>query len=857
MEYKEYLIQMRGIQQNLVDYFDNDERNISIINQFFTDLKTKQNSQQIKELLHFISKFSNNYHRSNDFFTVFEEIINIYKDDIIQNFTNRQIFRIFHNNKRILLILFEAKILKPDIYILKTFLRAKYIDEYYLHYFYPEFKNFLNEKLLTKINNSISYRHYNSDQLILNPEEIESDFESFIQKRKKGENDKYICELIQNDAIEDFVTYVNRKNFSLTSRINDSIFETNSFLLKSKNTTLIEYASFFGSIQIFKYLYMNNVELTQSMWLYSIHGKNPEIIHFLEENKIDPILNSFEKVLIESIKCHHNEFSDYIRINLLNNTENSDFNFDSICKKYYNYYFFKDEFEINSDIFYDFCKFDYISIVEMILENNDIKLTDLNVLKITEDNLTIENYIITREQTPFHVAIRKGNLEIVKLMLKKLTDFDMNVKISEKVFKKPLAYENTLLSIAIQNYDIDMVNYLLMNTNVDINLNSKKMFSSTSSSPQNEETTPLQFAIINEDIDMINLLLGQTNIDVNKKSVINSLYDINQIKSKKTPLFHAIETENYEIVKILISRKDIKINEKCIFDDDNLKYTYVEASALVKAVLLGNNEIFNLLLTSEEIDYNCVLKFKKNTKDKLQEKSVFYTACELQRKEIVSSFISLKNLDVNYVYNFKFNDNEGFFKSNPLYIACDIEDPDIVKSLLNRKDIDINYKSQYQSAQKSMSWSEYREKSVLHHAIDKENIEAVRALLEHPKLNVNDIFLIKRKISFAVSKIIKKTALHLAIEKNSIDCVRLLLTRNDLQINMKYHYLKYSFYFINTEEIQSTALHMAVKNNCTEIVKLLLNYDGIDFTIKNESGKTPYYIAQNNEISELLKNKKK
>ena len=46
-----------------------------------------------------------------------------------------------------------------------------------------------------------------------------------------------------------------------------------------------------------------------------------------------------------------------------------------------------------------------------------------------------------------------------------------------------------------------------------------------------------------------------------------------------------------------------------------------------------------------------------------------------------------------------------------------------------------------------MSWSEYREKSLLHHAIDKENIEVIRVLLEQPKLNVNDIFLIIRKIS--------------------------------------------------------------------------------------------------------------
>ena len=133
----------------------------------------------------------------------------------------------------------------------------------------------------------------------------------------------------------------------------------------------------------------------------------------------------------------------------------------------------------------------------------------------------------------------------------------------------------------------------------------------------------------------------------------------------------------------------------------------------------------------------------------------------------------------------------------------------------------------------------------------------MRVLLEQPKLNINDIFLIRRKISFSITKQIEKTALHLAIEKNSIDCVRLLLTRDDLQINLKYHYMKYRFYFMKTEEIQSTALHMAVKNNCIEIVRILLNYDGIDLTIKNESGKTPYDIAQNNEISELLKNAKK
>ena len=53
-------------------------------------------------------------------------------------------------------------------------------------------------------------------------------------------------------------------------------------------TNLVEYAAFFGSIQIFKYLLVNQVKLIPSLWIYAIHSRNPEIIHLLEENNIEP-----------------------------------------------------------------------------------------------------------------------------------------------------------------------------------------------------------------------------------------------------------------------------------------------------------------------------------------------------------------------------------------------------------------------------------------------------------------------------------------------------------------------------------------------------------------------------------------
>ena len=117
---------------------------------------------------------------------------------------------------------------------------------------------------------------------------------------------------------------------NISSIIKPSIFETNLFLLK-RESSLIEYASFYGSMQIIKYLFMNQIELKSTLWLYSIHSKNPELIHFLEENHVkQPIYNERNQCYKESIKCHHNDIASYFLNNFANETEeqlNDDFEF--------------------------------------------------------------------------------------------------------------------------------------------------------------------------------------------------------------------------------------------------------------------------------------------------------------------------------------------------------------------------------------------------------------------------------------------------------------------------------------------------------------------------------------------------
>ena len=209
----------------------------------------------------------------------------------------------------------------------------------------------------------------------------------FYEKRKKGENESNICELIRNDSIEDFIVHINEMNIPLGMTIKPSIFETHPLLIKNK-TTLIEYAAYFGSIQIVQYMINNNIELKPSLWIYAIHSNNAELINLLEQNNIKPEDESFEECFKESIKCHHNEVANYINDNFLNQqNENENINFDknAVCYAfhYHNFDFFPNNLKNNEFIFFYACKYDHILIIEYLLTTQKIDVNKSIVLNIT------------------------------------------------------------------------------------------------------------------------------------------------------------------------------------------------------------------------------------------------------------------------------------------------------------------------------------------------------------------------------------------------------------------------------------------------------------------------------------------
>ena len=368
MSFEEYLKKFKKVQKKIINFLEEEEEvdvHFENLKRKLIDIKIQNNFFDNKMILRLISALSNNYKRRSDFFNKIEKIIMIFKDEI-KNLSNQEIFNIFSRNKRILLFLIEQNLFVISEEIFRIMIKYKNSNFNYIRFFGPELKSYIEHKHQTSKKNYIKIRYKHFLEEISNQNQ-----EDFYEKRKKGENDEYICQLIQNDSIVDFIVYVNKTNISLNSIIPRSIFETNLFLFENFNkTSLIEYAAFCGSLQIFKYLILNNAEIMPSIWLYAIHGANNDLIHCLEENEIKPNDTSFQQCYKEAIKCHHNPIAEYINNNLLE-CENS---FLEQYLKYYNFSFIKN-IEINNDTFVDLCQYDYYYFFEIFLES---KLININ-----------------------------------------------------------------------------------------------------------------------------------------------------------------------------------------------------------------------------------------------------------------------------------------------------------------------------------------------------------------------------------------------------------------------------------------------------------------------------------------------
>lgn len=399
MNIQQYLEEMKKIQENLLVFIENEsnnEENFAHLNTIFENIKIHEDKHKLMSLLKLLLKISNNHHRGPTFFNKIEQILLVFQKDIKNFYSNSEIFNTFMYNKRILLFLLEQRIMIMDEHIVKKIIR-NYLSMNYPQYFLPEIKPFMNEKWFPK---------YDPERIFTENDWVEGITkelpENFYENRKTGENENQICKLIRNDLIEDFIIYIRQNNYSLKSEICSSIYETNYFInyykysrfaLNSK-INLIEYAAFFGSYQIFKYLHMNGIELTPSLWLFAIHGRDTNIIHLLIENHIEPTIliqrenssngketeiKSYKNCFLYSINFHHNDIAKYILTNFIKKKGELLLETFYWSLGSYNFHFIQNDM-INENSFVSICNNGYYLFAENLLKYKNI---DINAI-ITE-----------------------------------------------------------------------------------------------------------------------------------------------------------------------------------------------------------------------------------------------------------------------------------------------------------------------------------------------------------------------------------------------------------------------------------------------------------------------------------------
>lgn len=406
---EQFLNVISELQDLLLNYLDS-QKQLEEINEkdkdfqeLFQYLSQQQflgNKNELKTFFRMIVVNSNNHFRTPHFYSKIDLLLTALKEQI-QQFSNEEIFEIFRPNKRILLFLLKSNLLYFDYEMTKII-----IDRY-------EYYNYLQEYL-----QEIEEAPAKYDKVDLNEKE-----------QLEGENSTDFAKIIRNDKINDFISKIEKNRLSYNLNISESIYETNEFWLNNLFPRFIEFAAFFGSVNIFKNLCLNEAQYHPIIWQCAIHGRNYEIIHIVENQekffykyneKDDP-----EGNLKFAIKCHHNEIANYYYEHFCNDLQidlqiiieclNS-CNF-SYLNEYYKQDFLDNLNSINDEVIDVLIMNDYVKIIKILMNENKLK-----------------------SEIVLHKAIENKAFRIVEFLLS-LDDINVNEN-SEISKKKKFFYED-------------------------------------------------------------------------------------------------------------------------------------------------------------------------------------------------------------------------------------------------------------------------------------------------------------------------------------------------------------------------------------------------------------------------------
>lgn len=512
----EELANYEDIQLALLKYLDenDDGQNLSNLTSELRKLNIGENQQDLDDFLRLLSHLASYHHRTENFFPKIVNLLSEFKEEIANYYSNEEIFSIFQHVEPIIILLRENGMLQFDSEV-----------------------NFI---INSKDNANDIFKYYNPE-----------DKTNVEENQKAGENHEDICKQIRLDKVTEFIENVSKNNIPLDSKINPSPFETNAFLKKQKDTTLLQYAAFCGSLAVFNNIIQQNQELLDSsIWEYSICGRNYEIIQILKEKGVAPPNDDFVECLNLSVLCHYDELTINIQDELIvppqenqeeqNNAPEPKHLLDPLLRSAIHSHNFIKVSQLIKDapekalneLFQISCKYGFHKIIEAIINLPDIEINKCE------------------KTSALQKACNSGDICTVAILLKS-PELKINLQSMNRVDVKIDFDGLTGLQRAIRYGHNKVVKLLLSQQGIDVNQKSRWM-----------GNYPLNICSIYGNIEATKLLLSKPEINPN-----NQCHDEYRIKNdltlsagRETPLHHACEYNHPEIVKLLLAHDGIDAN---------------------------------------------------------------------------------------------------------------------------------------------------------------------------------------------------------------------------------------------------------------------------------------------------------
>ncbi|CDZ77565.1 ankyrin repeat protein [Legionella massiliensis] len=307
---------------------------------------------------------------------------------------------------------------------------------------------------------------------------------------------------------------------------------------------------------------------------------------------------------------------------------------------------------------------------------------------------------VLKETKPFllSIAATNGFSEIVEELLKQYDKHNIalpnkkpflsaldngHTKVAELLLKSGKIYTNSALHLAVLTKDRKAASELLATGRINVNTVSDL-----------GSVTPLHIAAAAGDVEIVRMILQKKELRVNESDMFGT----------SSPLIEAIRKGHIAIVRELLEHKHINV----LFHGQN-------STALGNAIVFNRADCVVELLKKPDIEINEVAGyFSRDDIDKDSTSYYTYLAMAIKENnvEIVKLLRNDPRIDINKT------EDKG---PTTLYLAVKNNNKEIVQELLKHKNIDVN------------------KGNPLAMALNQGDFEIAKLLLNHPKINVNQL----------------------------------------------------------------------------------------------------------------------